>query len=238
MDVFLVPLAGDRSELYCEPPPELESPGADEDLPRAGWLRQQVIRFRQMLAEAEEERRRRDRGEASEKTGLWRRLIGKIAEAVAEQRLLWLVRHETTARLVHPDDLDAAAAVAIAHEHFRADYGKHRRWLVIDGLLAAVLGPGLFFVPGPNLVAYYFVFRAVGHYFSMRGASHGLDAVAWHPEASSHLSEVRAALGLAGEARRARLDQIARALGLEHFAAFAERVGAGRRPGDFAARTP
>ena len=224
MDVFLVPL-GARTELYCETPADLQI-GDDEDAPPAGWMRRQVTRFRQMLAEAEEERRRRERGEASEKTGLWRKLIGKVAEAVAEQRLLWQLRHATAARLIHPDDLDAARAIDIARTHFTADYGKHRRWLVIDGLLAAILGPGLFFVPGPNVIAYYFVFRAVGHFFSMRGARRGLEGVAWQPEPSSHLSDVRAALGLPGDARRARLDQIAHALGLEHFAAFAERVAA------------
>ena len=28
----------------------------------------------------------------------------------------------------------------------------------------------LFLVPGPNVIAYYFAFRMVGHYFSLRGA--------------------------------------------------------------------
>jgi hypothetical protein len=222
MEVFLVPLGGDRSELYCETPPDL--PLTDDAQPRSGWLRSQIERFKQTLAEAEEERRRRERGEPSEKTGLWRRLIGKIAEAVAEQRLLWQLRHEASARLVHADDVDGARALESARAHFSADYIRHRRWAVIDGLLAAVILPGLFFVPGPNVIGYYFAFRAIGHFFSMRGARHGLAEVDWQPVASSHLSDVRTALGLHGEARRARLDQIAHALGLEHLASFAERV--------------
>jgi hypothetical protein len=168
MDVFLVPLGSGRSELYCETPAELHE--TEAEAARSGWLRRQIDRFKQTLAEAEEERRRRERGEPSEKTGIWRKLIGKIAEAVAEQRLLWRLRHETDARLVHAADLDGARAIDAAREMCRADYAKHRRWVFIDGLLAAILGPGLFFVPGPNVIAYYFVFRAVGHYFSMRGA--------------------------------------------------------------------
>jgi hypothetical protein len=224
MDVFLVPLGSGRSELYCETPAELHE--TEAEAARSGWLRRQIDRFKQTLAEAEEERRRRERGEPSEKTGIWRKLIGKIAEAVAEQRLLWRLRHETAARLVHAADLDGARAIDAAREMCRADYAKHRRWVFIDGLLAAILGPGLFFVPGPNVIAYYFVFRAVGHYFSMRGARQGRDVVAWHPEPSAHLCEVRSALELPREARRARLDQIAHALGLEHLAAFAERVAA------------
>ena len=222
MDVFLVPVGPDRSELYCEPPEQFEE--ADDDSP--GWIRRQIVRFKQTLAEAEEERRRRERGEPSQATGLWRKLIGKIAEAVAEQRLLWQLLHEQTARLVHADDVDAERAMEMTRAHFALDYGRHRRWAVIDGLLAAIIGPGLFFVPGPNVIAYYFVFRCVGHFFSMRGAWHGLKEVQWQAEPSSHLSDVRRALDLPREARRARLSQIADALGLEHLAAFAERVAA------------
>ena len=221
MDVYLVPL-GERTELYCETPAELQDD--DGDAPRSGWVRRQIARFKQTLAEAEEERRRRERGEPSQKTGLWRKFIGKIAEAIAEQRLLWHLRHEATVRLVHADNQDGGLAIETARGHLSADYVKHRRWLVIDGLLAAILGPGLFFVPGPNFIAYYFVFRAVGHYFSMRGARQGLDAVTWEPQPSQHLTDVARALSLPSEDRRARLDQIAHALGLEHFAAFAERV--------------
>jgi hypothetical protein len=222
MDVFLVPLGAGRSELYCETSAELQDEEADAL--NSGWIRRQIVRFKLTLAEAEEERRRRDRGEPSEKTGLWRKLIGKIAEAVAEQRLLWHLRYETRVQLIQADDLDGARAVEIARAHFTTDYAKHRRWVFIDGLLAAIIGPGLFFVPGPNFIAYYFVFRAVGHYFSMRGARHGLEAVTWEPRPSTHLTEVARVLTLPTDDRRARLDQIAHALGLEHFAAFAERV--------------
>ena len=52
------------------------------------------------------------------------------------------------------------------------------KWIIIDGLLFAASGV-FFFVPGPNLVAYYFGFRLVGHYLSRRGAKHGLTEVRW-----------------------------------------------------------
>ena len=58
----------------------------------------------------------------------------------------------------------------------RRDFEKHRFWLTIDalGFIASGL---LFLVPGPNAVAYYFAFRLVGHYLSMRGARQGLSVV-------------------------------------------------------------
>ena len=38
--------------------------------------------------------------------------------------------------------------------------------LIVSGVLALV--------PGPNVLAYYFAFRVVGHWLSMRGARQGL----------------------------------------------------------------
>ena len=56
MDVFLVPVAPDRYELYCEEPDEPEPP-ADEGTPRPGLFRRMALWFREQLAEAELARR-------------------------------------------------------------------------------------------------------------------------------------------------------------------------------------
>jgi len=226
MDVFLVPVGGREHQLYVEI-------AHDEDIAAdrtesSGWFRRQVDRFRQMLAEAERERLLRERGEDGGKGGLWRAIMARIAEAVAEQRLLWHLRNQTDARLVQPDDLAPGEAMAMARAQFASDFAKHRRWCVIDAGLAALIGPLLFFVPGPNLLAYYFVFRAVGHYFSLRGARQGLSAVAWQALPSPHLSSIRAVLALPGDERRTRLDQISRDLSLDHLAPFVERISSGR----------
>jgi len=231
MDVFLVPVGGREYQLYVEIAHDEDVAGeASDQGPSAssGWVRRQVDRFRQMLADAERERLLRERGEDSGKTGLWRAIMAKVAEAVAEQRLLWHLRRQTAARLVQPDDLSPADALALARAQFAADFAKHRRWGVIDAGIAAITGPLFFFVPGPNLIAYYFVFRAVGHYFSLRGARQGLSVVTWESLPSPHLSSIRSALGLPGDERRARLDQISRALSLDHLAPFVERLSAGR----------
>ena len=55
MDVYLVPLGADRYELYCEVPDD-DEPDADAE-PRAGVFARMRARFREMLAEAERERR-------------------------------------------------------------------------------------------------------------------------------------------------------------------------------------
>jgi hypothetical protein len=79
-------------------------------------------------------------------------------------------------------------------------------------------------VPGPNVIAWYFTFRAVGHFLSWRGALRGLKDISWTPEASAPLSGVRAALALGDAERCARLDAIASELGLAHLTGFVERV--------------
>lgn len=223
MDVFLVPVGGSRYQLYVEVHHEEPTPGA-EGAGAGSFRERQVQRFRSMLSEAEQERLRRERGEPSQGGGLWRAVMRKMAETVAEQRLLWHLRHQRTVRLLHPDDLPGAAAVAEATRQCAADFAKHRRWLVVHLILAASTGVVFFFVPGPNLIAYYFVFRAVGHYFAMRGARRGVSDVRWEVEASPPLGAIREALRLPQSARLERLDEIARALNLQHLSGFVRRV--------------
>jgi len=156
--------------------------------------------------------------------GLGRKIMAKIAEAVAEQRLLWSLRHQTHADLMHPDYLPSSGAQELVNAEFTSDAAKHRRWMVIDGLIAAVTGPLFFFVPGPNIVAWYFTFRAVGHFLSWRGALRGLTAISWTPLSSAPLSAVREVLTLGSPERCERLDAIAEQLGLMHLTGFVERV--------------
>ena len=78
-------------------------------------------------------------------------------------------------------------------------------------------------VPGPNLLAYFFAFRLVGHYLSLRGAKQGLSAMAWTYERSAPLTELRRVLGLDPIQREPRLHAVAETLRLEHLVSFFER---------------
>ncbi len=225
MDVYVVPVGTDRHELYFEVDHD-ETPVPETATTASGFFKRYADRFRAVLAEAERERLLRERGIDSGKSGLWRAIMRKVAEVVAEQRLLWHLRGEETGRLRHPDDLDGEAAVSNARGQFASDFKKHRRWAVIDTVLAVILGPLLFFIPGPNVVGWYFLFRGVGHYLSMRGARQGLERVTWETVPAPALTRIRAVLTLPRAERRAELDRIAQALGLNHLAAFVERVAA------------
>lgn len=224
MDVYLVPVGRDRYELYCEVPDEPEEPGEER---HSGFIRRMKSRFTAMLEEAERERRRTHAEREAEQRTFFARLKGRamrwVAESIAEQRLLWHLRRQAVACLYHPADVQTADATALLRRQLRRDFDRHRFWLVIDSLLFIASGV-LVLLPGPNLAAYYFAFRMVGHYLSLRGARQGLDGVAWATEASAPLTMLRDAIHLAGDARERHVDDVARALKLEHLARFFERT--------------
>jgi len=225
MDVYLVPV-GERYELYCEVPDEPIE--VDAQAP-PGFIGRQKKRFLDLLAEAERERRQgpADRADAGWLGRVKASSMRWVAESIAEQRLLWHLRRQGSACLYYPDDIEEPPAVAMLRQHLRRDFEKHRFWLCIDSI-GFVLSGLLFLVPGPNIVAYYFAFRMVGHYLSMRGARQGLKTVVWSAEKSPPLADLRRALGLDGAERERRVSDIATALHLEHFANFFERVAVTR----------
>jgi K+-H+ exchange-related protein len=225
MDVFLVPVAPDRYDLYCEEPDEPELP-AEEGTPPPGFFRRMALRFREQLAEAERARRQGPQPGDERPSFLGRakaRSLRWVAESIAEQRLLWQLRSQDAVRLVYPDDVTEAQARQLLRRSLQRDWERHRFWLAIDsiGAVGSVL---LILLPGPNFIGYYFMFRIVGHYFSLRGARRGLTLVTWTADASAPLSQLRAMIAEAPEARAERLHEVAAALGLEHLASFFQRT--------------
>jgi hypothetical protein len=224
MDVFLIPTGANRYELYCEIP-DVDERG--DEPPPTGFFRRLIQQFRDMLAEAERERHRpaseREPEPASWYQRMKRQAMCRIAETIAEQRLLWHVRRQETATAIYPDDLAAESASQILRASMQADFEKHRRWLIVDTLLLIASGL-LILVPGPNIIGYYLAFRVVGHYLSMRGALHARDVVRWHCRPSALLAELRQAIALEPQEREARVTDIAARLRLERLAPFFTRM--------------
>lgn len=227
MDVFLIPVGADRYELYCEVAEDDDhraNPGAS---PR-GFFAGLTARFREMVAAAERHHRRAAPARPAEERRSWQRrlrarLLGWVVEKIAEQRLLWHLRRQRKATAVFPADLAEPAAMRIIRASLQRDAERHRRWLIVDSIGFALSGL-LALVPGPNLIAYYFAFRVVGHFLSMRGARHGLAGVEWRARASEPLAELRHALRLVPPERERRVRTIASELQLEHLASFFERI--------------
>jgi Mitochondrial K+-H+ exchange-related len=226
MDVYVLPVASGRYELYCE------HDGADGDVVGEvppGRFARIYANFKEALARVEEERlsgvTRVHDGPRSWTERMKDRGLCWIAEKIAEQRLLWRLRNETELLLHYPDDIAEDVAIATAREDLQREVDRHGKWIVIDGLLFAASGV-LFFVPGPNIVAYYFGFRLAGHYLSRRGAKHGLTEVRWQSCASPQLSRLRRVLGLNPDERDREVHEVASALHLPHLAKFFERISA------------
>jgi hypothetical protein len=224
-DVYLIPIGGGRLEPYCEP---AEDPAPIDVNEERGMFRRLLDRFRHMLAEAEDERRLRARGEVPPDPGtvfgrLKQRVLRSIAEHINEQRLLWHLRKHNQATLHHADDVTAAAALQVMRTSLRRDADRHLLWLVVTTILFVASG-ALALVPGPNVLAYFLGFFVVARYLSWRGARHGLGAVVWHMAESTPLSELRGALQLSGEAREPIVHDIAMRLRLEDLPLFVARM--------------
>ncbi len=224
MDVYLVPVGPDGYELYCEPHDGPVTDGATGD----GWRAKMSRTFRTVLAYLEQERERRAARRAAHYRGTWwqrvrDRVTAWLAERVAEQRLLWRLRGVAGATAHFPDDQDAASAAAIVRHSLKRDGRRHGRWLAVHAV-GTVLAVPLSFVPGPNLILYYFIFRLVGHYLSWTGARQGTAVVRWTYQVCAPLGELRRLPHLPMTERAVLAHGVAERLGLEHIDTFAERM--------------
>ena len=233
VDVYLVPIGPAGYELFCESA-EVGDLDPGEEAHRGGRF---YARFRRMIAEVQEQRRARRLAEVPADPDaqqpwvirLRNTVVGWVAEAIAEWRLLWHLRKQTALELVHPADLDGDRAMAETRRRLGRDAEHHLRRLFTSSLLAVFLGVFLFFVPGPNVIGYYFLFLAVGHLLAWRGARHGLANIQWRTRASEPLGELRGILDLNPDERAGHVRDVAARLGLDYLAAFVERMAVRRR---------
>jgi hypothetical protein len=218
--VYLVPVGGSRFELYSEAPDDVP-PEAGAAAP-AGFWRQWLHRLHQRWDDAVRLAARPGSADgwfASVRD----RAVRSASESIAEQRTLWSLRHFTAVSLVHPSDLSEAAAAAARDGLLTRARRHHGWWLTIDAML--FIGSGVFvLIPGPNLLAYYFAFRVLGHYFSWRGARQAIDATAWRLTPEPALAELGGLAQVARAARAARVAAIAAQLNLPRLAAFFDRT--------------
>ena len=224
MELYLVPIGRALYQLYCETPHVVAAP----DQP-GGFFARLWERFRLVLDRIERERERPPLP-AHDADWLVRflarvrqRVVRWTAERITEQRLLWQMRGAVNVAAVVPDDLDSAAALATIRRMLARDASRHGRWLIVNAVVfiaSGILAP----IPGPNLIAYYFAFRVVGHFLSRQGARDGLRSVEWEIRPSAELAELRRAISLAPADRDRRVSEIAERLKLPRLTAFFHRT--------------
>jgi hypothetical protein len=217
MVVFLVPAGRDRFELYSEVGEELSPAPARDDGRFRRWAHAVNVQWHQLVEAA---RRGRARGRLAQ----WRdAVVCRLSETIAEQRTLWALRTRTSATLRYPANISvdrARSELERAVSHARR---HHLRWFIID-LVLFVSSVVFFFIPGPNLVAYYFAFRFIGHLQSWRGACQAMDLVVWCFDADGGLAELAALVDLPRGERAPRVAAIAARLNLQRLSSFFDRV--------------
>jgi hypothetical protein len=217
MVVFLVPAGHSRFELYSEPPDD-QSPAPSE---QAGvvrrWAHAASVKWHELVKTARQ-------GAPAGRFGRWRdAAVCKLAESIAEQRTLWSLTDASCASLRYPSMLeDTAARAQLARQHATAR-SHHLRWLIIDTVIF-VATAALAIVPGPNLLAYYFAFRLIGHFQSWRGARRAIEGIAWTFDPDASLAELASLVDVPREARASRVAAIAAGLNLSRLSAFFDRV--------------
>ena len=219
MKVYLLVIGPDRFELYSEPK---EEPGAPPR-PNAGrlrhWAHDAYVRWHELVEAA---RRRTSTGRIAR----WRdALVRRLAETIAEQRTLWALAQQSDACLLFPSSLGQDEARTALNRALARARRHHGWWIIIEAPVfvgSAVLAP----IPGPNVLAYYLGFRAVGHWLSWRGARQAASAIHWTFEPDGNLAELASLVNMPRAARASRVDAIARELKLHRLSAFFERVAA------------
>lgn len=216
MTVYLVPGGRGRYELYSEAP----EPEIDRAEPRGRvrrWVQRAGAEWRELVDQAQH-------GGSDSRFGRWRdRVVCALAESIAEQRTLWALRSVDAAAVFMPSSLQPAQARSIIMTTCAQARRYHLRWLAVDGLIFVASGI-LAVLPGPNVLAYYFLFRVVGHLQSWRGARQGMDRIAWTFTPDSSLAELASLVDQPREARAPRVEAIAERLNLPHLAAFFDRI--------------
>jgi hypothetical protein len=222
--VFVIPIGPDRYELLCEDQSRVREERDSSPPGLLGSLRERFVTMLR-LAEEREERPGDQRQPRSWWDKLQERVLAWVAERIAEQRLLWNLRRETSVVAVHPEEMPFDQVMTLIRRTLQRDYERHRVWLVVDTLGLIVSGL-LALVPGPNLIAYFFAFRVVGHWLSMRGATQGLKRICWTGRPSSVLTELGKVMAMSSDIRAARINEIAGQLRLRKLSRFLERVAA------------
>lgn len=219
MLTHLVPIGRGRFDLYSEEP----EPQDDALAHDAGRVR------RWLHAAGEQWHSYVDQARMGESAGWWaswrNAVISRLADSLDEQRTMRGLRTAASAQLLYPSTCDEAGARAELMRLLSAASRSHGRRLVIYLSLFVVAGI-LAFLPGPNVVAYYFGFQGFGHLQAWRGARHAASEVQWSLLPSPDLAELSRLAAQPHAQRADAVSAVAERLGLEHLAAFFERAAA------------
>ena len=153
LNVRLVPVGPGRRLFYAGA--EAEADSTDEPVGRfEGWTRRLKARWQTSQGSAA-------RGARHAWEWLHRR-------AHPDEPLLSRLRTARSVTLTHPVAMDAQEAASAWSAFLVQGRNRHLPWFVVN-LLVSPLTVVLALLPGPNIVGYWFVYRAVHHFLILLG---------------------------------------------------------------------
>lgn len=160
--VVMLKLAGIGPVFLAEPAPEPETTTPERGGLQGFWFRLERRR-RAVLDEVEQARGLLGRMLHR----LWRGLQRLVAP---DEPLLRGLRRADHLVLEYPESMTPIEAEAAWKGYLGRRLNRHRAWFTVDAL-ATPFSVLLWWIPGPNVIGYWLFYRAIVHYFAIRGAS-------------------------------------------------------------------
>jgi hypothetical protein len=167
LKVFLIPLGDDRILFYTEPVPTvIENREVSRHKGALAWAEHQYYKFEKVLRESE-------RGIGLRVRQVWEWLHRRTSPDEAVLRTLRLAE---TIELFSPAEMTSQKAKESWSHYISAKRRSHTLWLIVDTIISPstlLLMP----LPGPNVVGYWFVYRAFCHILVLLGIRKARDEI-------------------------------------------------------------
>jgi hypothetical protein len=212
LKIYLLSLDDERCVFYSEGPEIIADAAVVAVVPRTGlrgWVERKYKSLQMVLTESE-------KGVGLRVRRIWEWLQ---LRTYVDEPLLRSLRGVRGLELNHPPSLTEDETHRIWKEYLKSRQGRHAFWFVINTLvspLTLLLAP----LPGPNLIGYWFVYRAVCHWLARLGArqarkNEGVETTFQRTEALD---------GSFGGADEERIACLSSTLSLQGLGAFIERA--------------
>lgn len=167
MKVYLLRFDDERAIFYSEGP---ETPSEDESARESpkragvrGWAERKYQGLQTAISSAEG-------GVGLRVKRAWEWLQRR---AGPDESLLRSLRNAEIIHLYYPSRLEAGEALSLWTNYLKGRSRHHTLWLVLNALvtpLTVLLAP----IPGPNIIGYWFLYRAVCHLLAVLGVRRAL----------------------------------------------------------------
>lgn len=160
MKIYLLSVDGGRCVFYSEGPEVVAE--TEIAVPRQGmrgWAERKYQSLQAVLNESE-------KGVGLRVRRVWEWLQKRIPP---DEPVLRSLRGARAIVLYHPSTFTEEEVRSLWQEYLKSRQGRHMFWFIMNALvspLTLLLAP----VPGPNVIGYWFVYRAVCHWLARLGA--------------------------------------------------------------------